>query len=68
VIELGDRLGARTLELIDSPSESRDEARLAAHIGAMAGAADLGTFHERALVGVQSQAGFHEGRPLPTGW
>jgi IMP dehydrogenase len=33
-----------------------------------AGAADLGTFHERAVVGVQSQAGFHEGRPLPTGW
>jgi len=30
--ELGERLAARTLELIDLPSESRDEARLAAHI------------------------------------
>src|SRR4051794_36490320 len=27
-----DRLAARTLELVDIPSESRDEARLAAHI------------------------------------
>ena len=33
-----------------------------------AGAADLPTFHERAVVGVQSAAGFHEGRPLPTSW
>ncbi len=30
--ELGDRLAARTLELVDVPSESRDEARLAAHV------------------------------------
>jgi len=30
--ELGERLAARTLELIDIPSESRDEARLAAHV------------------------------------
>jgi succinyl-diaminopimelate desuccinylase len=30
--ELGDRLAARTLELIDIPSESRDEARLAAFV------------------------------------
>ena len=30
--ELGERLAARTLELIDLPSESRDEARLAAHV------------------------------------
>jgi succinyl-diaminopimelate desuccinylase len=29
---LGRRLAARTLELIDIPSESRDEARLAAHV------------------------------------
>jgi len=28
---LGERLAARTLELVDIPSESRDEARLAAH-------------------------------------
>lgn len=30
--ELGERLAARTLELIDIPSESRDEAALAAHV------------------------------------
>ena len=30
--DLGGRLGARTLELIDIPSESRDEAALAAHV------------------------------------
>ncbi|HND56445.1 MAG TPA: IMP dehydrogenase, partial [Pirellulaceae bacterium] len=33
-----------------------------------AGAASLAELHERAVVGVQSAAGFHEGRPLPTGW
>lgn len=33
-----------------------------------AGAADLATFHERAVIGVQSAAGFHEGRPLSTSW
>jgi IMP dehydrogenase len=33
-----------------------------------AGATDLESFHERATVGVQSAAGFAEGRPLPTGW
>ncbi len=33
-----------------------------------AGAADLIEFHERALVGVQSAAGFHEGRPLERSW
>lgn len=33
-----------------------------------AGAPDLATFAERAVVGVQSAAGFHEGRPLPGGW
>ena len=32
-MNLGGRLAARTLELIDIPSESRDEARLAAHVG-----------------------------------
>ena len=30
--QLGERLAARTLELIDIPSESRDEAALAAHV------------------------------------
>jgi succinyl-diaminopimelate desuccinylase len=30
--ELGERLAARTLELVDIPSESRDEARLAGHV------------------------------------
>ena len=29
---------------------------------------DLEEFHERAVVGIQSAAGFAEGRPLPAGW
>jgi GMP reductase len=33
-----------------------------------AGAASLEEFHDRAVVGVQSPAGFAEGRPLPNGW
>ena len=33
-----------------------------------AGARDLAELHERALVGVQSAAGFHEGRPLEKSW
>jgi IMP dehydrogenase len=33
-----------------------------------AGAADLPSFHERAVVGVQTASGFSEGRPLPGGW
>ena len=33
-----------------------------------AGAATLSEFTERAVVGLQSAAGFHEGRPLPSGW
>jgi IMP dehydrogenase len=33
-----------------------------------AGASTLTEFHERAVVGVQSAAGFHEGRPLSTSW
>jgi IMP dehydrogenase len=33
-----------------------------------AGASSLAEFHERAVVGVQSAAGFHEGRPLDTSW
>lgn len=33
-----------------------------------AGARNLEEFHERALIGVQSAAGFAEGRPLPAGW
>jgi succinyl-diaminopimelate desuccinylase len=39
---LGDRLASRTLELIDVPSESRDEAQLAGHIAALLDAQDLG--------------------------
>jgi IMP dehydrogenase len=35
---------------------------------AYAGAADLAEFAERAVVGVQSQAGYNEGKPLPDGW
>lgn len=33
-----------------------------------AGAADLEEFHQRAVVGVQSAAGYTEGQPLPTSW
>jgi IMP dehydrogenase len=33
-----------------------------------AGAATLEELHERAVIGVQSAAGFHEGRPLATSW
>ena len=33
-----------------------------------AGAADLAEFHDRAVVGVQSRAGYDEGRPLETSW
>lgn len=33
-----------------------------------AGARTLAELHERAVIGVQSSAGFAEGRPLPTGW
>jgi IMP dehydrogenase len=33
-----------------------------------AGATTLDELHERAVVGVQSAAGFHEGRPLATSW
>jgi succinyl-diaminopimelate desuccinylase len=41
--DLGERLAARTLELIDIPSESRDEASLAGHIAALLpDARDLG--------------------------
>ncbi len=32
------------------------------------GASTLAELHERAIVGVQSAAGFAEGHPLPTGW
>jgi IMP dehydrogenase len=33
-----------------------------------AGAATLAEFHERAVIGVQSTAGYAEGRPLHAGW
>ena len=39
---LGDRLAARTLELIDIPSESRHEAQLAGHIASLLDVDDLG--------------------------
>ena len=32
------------------------------------GASNLAELHERAVVGVQSPAGYAEGHPLPTGW
>ncbi|WP_027936359.1 GuaB1 family IMP dehydrogenase-related protein [Amycolatopsis sp. ATCC 39116] len=33
-----------------------------------AGARDIEDFHRRAVLGIQSAAGFAEGRPLPAGW
>jgi IMP dehydrogenase len=33
-----------------------------------AGARTLAEFRHRAVVGMQSASGFHEGRPLPSGW
>jgi IMP dehydrogenase len=33
-----------------------------------AGAGTLGELHERAVVGIQSAAGYSEGMPLPTSW
>jgi IMP dehydrogenase len=33
-----------------------------------AGAATIDEFHERALVGVQSAAGYEEGKALPVSW
>jgi IMP dehydrogenase len=33
-----------------------------------AGAASLAELHERAVIGVQGAAGYHEGMPMPTGW
>jgi IMP dehydrogenase len=33
-----------------------------------AGATDLEEFHRFAQVGVQSNSGYEEGRPLPAGW
>ena len=33
-----------------------------------AGAHNLAEFHERAVVGIQSAAGYDEGRPLPVSW
>jgi IMP dehydrogenase len=33
-----------------------------------AGASDLEEFHQRAIIGVQSAAGYDEGRPLSTSW
>jgi succinyl-diaminopimelate desuccinylase len=38
---LGERLAARTLELVDIPSESRDEARIAGHVAAVLRAGGL---------------------------
>jgi IMP dehydrogenase len=33
-----------------------------------AGARNLAEFHERAVIGIQSAAGYDEGRPLPVSW
>jgi succinyl-diaminopimelate desuccinylase len=41
-VPLGDRLATRTLELIDIPSESRDESRLADHVASLVDVEDLG--------------------------
>jgi succinyl-diaminopimelate desuccinylase len=41
-VPLGDRLATRTLELIDIPSESRDESRLAERVASLLDVEDLG--------------------------
>src|SRR3954447_228270 len=62
--ELGERLAARTLELIDLPSESRDEARLAEHVlGLLPGARDLG---DTAVLAGPQDARVLRGGPLAT--
>ncbi|HYM58593.1 MAG TPA: M20/M25/M40 family metallo-hydrolase [Solirubrobacteraceae bacterium] len=62
--ELGERLAARTLELIDIPSESRDEAALAAHVlGLLPGARDLG---DTCVLGGPADAGVLLGGHLDT--
>jgi IMP dehydrogenase len=33
-----------------------------------AGASDLAAFRERAVVGIQSAAGYEEGKALPVSW
>ena len=33
-----------------------------------AGASDVAEFHDRALVGIQSAAGYEEGKALPVSW
>jgi IMP dehydrogenase len=33
-----------------------------------AGASTIDEFHERAVIGIQSAAGYQEGKPLPTSW
>jgi IMP dehydrogenase len=33
-----------------------------------AGATTLAEFHDRALIGIQSAAGYAEGRPVHAGW
>jgi len=33
-----------------------------------AGASNLAEFHDRALVGIQSAAGYEEGKALPISW
>ena len=40
------------------------------HLGVRScvGASNLAELHDRAVLGVQSAAGFAEGHPLPTGW
>ncbi|MGH2968925.1 MAG: hypothetical protein ACRDK0_07660, partial [Solirubrobacteraceae bacterium] len=39
--ELGERLAARTLELVDIPSESHEEAAIAAHVAGLLRAAGV---------------------------
>ena len=51
-----------------SRTSSTRSAPASARPATYAGAHDLAEFAERAVVGVQSAAGFAEGRPLPGGW
>jgi succinyl-diaminopimelate desuccinylase len=55
-MNLGARLADRTLELIDIPSESRDEARLAAHVAGVLGAAGVRDLGDTCLLAGPSDA------------
>ena len=48
--------------------DRHDRRRASARRAPTPGRATIEQFHERAVLGVQSAAGYEEGRPLPTSW